>query len=71
MTDAISSNTAPGASDDRPIVLLNKVDVVLLGHAVLHNLTWELLPGEHWAGIRWLSPHLVRQAPGGDGHRWV
>ena len=51
MTDAISSNTAPGASDDRPIVLLNKVDVVLLGHAVLHNLTWELLPGEHWAVV--------------------
>jgi molybdate transport system ATP-binding protein len=51
MTDVISSNAAPGASNDRPIVLLNKVDVVLLGHTVLHNLTWELLPGEHWAVV--------------------
>ncbi len=49
MTDPISGVTAPDASDDRPIVLLNKVDVALLRRTVLHNLTWELLPGEHWA----------------------
>lgn len=51
MTDAISGDTAPDAPDDRPIVLLNKVDVALLGRTVLHDLTWELLPGEHWAVV--------------------
>ena len=51
MTEVISGDSAPDAPDDRPIVLLNKVDVALLGRTVLHNLTWELLPGEHWAVV--------------------
>ena len=25
------------------------VDVKLLGHTVLHDINWELMPGEHWA----------------------
>ena len=28
---------------------LNDVDVRLLGHTVLHEINWDLLPGEHWA----------------------
>lgn len=28
---------------------LNGVDVKLLGHTVLHDINWELIPGEHWA----------------------
>lgn len=28
---------------------LNDVDVKLLGHIVLHDINWELIPGEHWA----------------------
>ena len=28
---------------------LNDVDVKLLGHTVLHDINWELIPGEHWA----------------------
>ena len=51
MSELIYGDSAPHAPDDRPIVLLNQVDVVLLGHTVLHNLTWELLPGEHWAVV--------------------
>ena len=51
MTDPSSGDSALDAPNDRPIVLLNKVDVTLLGRTVLHNLTWELLPGEHWAVV--------------------
>jgi len=51
MTDVISGDTTPNANNDRPIVLLNRVDVVLMRRTVLHNLTWELLPGEHWAVV--------------------
>lgn len=40
---------APSATRRRPIVRLNSVDVKLLGHTVLHNIVWELVPGEHWA----------------------
>ena len=28
---------------------LKDVDVKLLGHTVLHDINWELIPGEHWA----------------------
>jgi len=30
-------------------VRLNGVDVKLLGQTVLHDINWELIPGEHWA----------------------
>jgi len=51
MTDAIPDATPPDSQNNRPIVLLNKVDVARLGRTVLHDLTWELLPGEHWAVV--------------------
>ena len=44
-----SPHRAPNGGSLRPIVALNNVDVALLGRTVLHGLTWELLPGEHWA----------------------
>ena len=40
---------SPNPPRQRPIVRLNGVDVKLLGHTVLHDITWELIPGEHWA----------------------
>ena len=40
---------SPNPPRRRPIVGLNDVDVKLLGHTVLHNINWELIPGEHWA----------------------
>ena len=49
MTDPIRGETAPNVPDDRPMVLLDKVDVALLGRTVLHDLSWKLIPGEHWA----------------------
>ena len=39
----------PGATCRRPIVRLHNVNVKLLGRTVLHDLNWELVPGEHWA----------------------
>ena len=49
MSKVISDDAAPYAPDDQPIVRLNKVDVQLLRRTVLHKLTWDLFPGEHWA----------------------
>lgn len=40
---------APNPPRQHPIVRLSDVDVKLLGHTVLHNINWELIPGEHWA----------------------
>ena len=40
---------SPNPPRQRPIVRLNGVDVKLLGHTVLHDIDWELTPGEHWA----------------------
>ena len=40
---------SPNAIRERPIVQLNGVDVRLLGRTVLHDINWELIPGEHWA----------------------
>ena len=40
---------SPNPPRQRPIVRLNDVDVKLLGHTVLHDINWELVPGEHWA----------------------
>ena len=33
------------------MIILQSVDVALAGHTVLHDLNWELRPGEHWAII--------------------
>ncbi len=33
------------------MIILHNVDVALAGHTVLHDLNWELRPGEHWAVI--------------------
>ena len=33
------------------MIILHSVDVALAGHTVLHDLNWELHPGEHWAII--------------------
>jgi molybdate transport system ATP-binding protein len=49
MSKVISDDTAPYAPDDQPIVRLDKVDVQLLRSTVLHELTWNLFSGEHWA----------------------
>ena len=40
---------SPKPPRQRPIVRFNDVDVKLLGHTVLHDINWELVPGEHWA----------------------
>ena len=40
---------SPNPTRQRPIVQLNDVDVRLLGQTVLHDINWELYPGEHWA----------------------
>ena len=44
-----SPHRAPNGGGSRPIVVLNDVDVALLGRTVLQGLNWKLLPGEHWA----------------------
>ena len=49
MSKATPDDTAPKALDDKPIVRLDKVDVQLLRRTVLHDLSWNLFPGEHWA----------------------
>ena len=33
------------------MIILRSADVALAGHTVLHDLNWELRPGEHWAII--------------------
>jgi len=33
------------------MIILHSVNVALAGHKVLHDLNWELKPGEHWAII--------------------
>jgi molybdate transport system ATP-binding protein len=33
------------------MIILHSVNVALAGHTVLHDLNWELRPGEHWAII--------------------
>lgn len=33
------------------MIILQSVDVALAGNTVLHDLNWELKPGEHWAVI--------------------
>jgi len=33
------------------MIILQSVNVALAGHTVLHDLDWELRPGEHWAII--------------------
>ena len=40
---------SPSPARHRPIVQLNDVGVRLLGRTVLHDINWELFPGEHWA----------------------
>lgn len=40
---------SPNPPRRHPIVRLIDVDVKLLGHTVLHDINWELMPGEHWA----------------------
>jgi molybdate transport system ATP-binding protein len=34
-----------------PLVVLDHVDVDLAGTAVLHDVTWKLMPGEHWGVV--------------------
>ena len=33
------------------MIILHSVDVALAGNTVLHDLDWQLRPGEHWAII--------------------
>lgn len=40
---------SPNPTRQRPIVQLTDVNVRLLGHTVLHDINWELFPGDHWA----------------------
>ena len=34
-----------------PLVTLDHVDVDLAGSPVLHDVTWRLIPGEHWGVV--------------------
>ena len=49
MTRPSPAADSPDATLQRPIVQLSDVHVRLLGHTVLHDIDWELVPGEHWA----------------------
>src|SRR5881409_904775 len=33
---------------DKPLIQLEHVDVVLNGQTILHDLNWQLRPGQHW-----------------------
>jgi ABC-type molybdenum transport system ATPase subunit/photorepair protein PhrA len=51
MTDSTRGTTAPSTTAVRPMITLTGVNVALAGRTVLHDLNWELKPGDHWAVI--------------------
>jgi molybdate transport system ATP-binding protein len=40
--------SAAGAAAGLPLVSLDRADIWLAGRRVLHDVTWQLMPGEHW-----------------------
>jgi molybdate transport system ATP-binding protein len=40
--------TASAAPGELPLIALDHADVWLAGRRVLHDVTWRLMPGEHW-----------------------
>jgi molybdate transport system ATP-binding protein len=45
-----SSSARPGTPDAaaRPLMALEHADIWLAGRRVVHDITWRLMPGEHW-----------------------
>ena len=47
-TDAAERETAPAPGSGVPLIELTRANVWLAGRRVLHDVTWRLMPGEHW-----------------------
>ena len=45
---AAGGETAAAPRGELPLVELTRADVWLAGRRVLHDVTWRLMPGEHW-----------------------
>jgi molybdate transport system ATP-binding protein len=40
-----------GSAASQPLIRLDRVDVEIAGAPVLHDISWRLLPGEHWGVV--------------------
>ncbi|RPI64661.1 MAG: ATP-binding cassette domain-containing protein [Lysobacterales bacterium] len=45
---AAGGETAAAPRGELPLIELTRADVWLAGRRVLHDITWRLMPGEHW-----------------------